>query len=80
MIESQLSFAAQQGDDSLIPFQAPPEYVKRWEAANIAALKHELQPDKSIKLGAKATIVTFSKQDLKAARHQKFQPVQPALA
>lgn len=80
MIQAQISFAAQKADDSLIPFQAPSAYLKRWETANLAALKHELQADKSLQLGAKATIVTFTKQDLKTARSRKFLPVQPALA
>jgi hypothetical protein len=80
MMEAQISFAAQKGDNTLIPFPAPAEYFKRWETANLAALKKEFRADKSIKLDAKATVVTFSKQDLKAARGRKFLPVQPVLA
>lgn len=80
MIEAQISFAAQQGDDSLIHFPAPADYVKRWEAAQAAALKRDLFADKSVKLSAKAIVVTFTKQDmLKAVRGRKFSPVKPAL-
>ncbi len=80
MILAQISFAAQKGDNSLIPFSAPAEYFKRWEAANLAALKQELFADKPVKLAAKATVVAFTRQDVKAARNQKFSLLEPALA
>jgi len=80
MILAQISFAAQKGDNSLIPFCAPAEYYARWEAANLAALKQELFSDKPVQLDAKATVVTFTKQSVKTARNQKFSPLAPALA
>ncbi len=81
MIEAQISFAAQQGDDSLIHFPAPQEFVTRWETAHAAALKREIFPDKSVKLSTKAVVVTFTRQDvLKAIRSRRFSPVDSALA
>lgn len=79
MILAQISFAAQKSDDSLIPFRAPAEYFERWDAANLVALKNGILSDKPVKIGAKAVVVTFTQQDVKAARNRKFS-LAPALA
>jgi hypothetical protein len=80
MILAQISFAAQKGDDGLIPFRAPAEYFERWDVANLAALKQGILTDKPVKLDAKAVVVTFTQQDVKAARARKFSPLDLALA
>lgn len=67
-VEAQISFASQMNDRSLIMFQAEEEYIRRWEEANRKVLGDEIFGDKSMKLQARACMLSFTRGELKALR------------
>lgn len=67
LVVCQLIFAHQKADDSLLLFPAPKEFFNRWEAARVAALKKEVMGDKSIKLEAKAIVISIPGEKLKSS-------------
>ena len=69
-VEAQISFANQIGDDLLL-FPAEQEYFKRWEDAQKKALRMEILGDRSIKLEAKAAVISLTEGDLKALRKRR---------
>ena len=71
-IEAQISFAHQTNDASLINFPAEPEFFKRWEEAQKKALRSEILGDKSVKLAARAQVISFTAAELKALRTRRF--------
>jgi hypothetical protein len=82
LIESQVTFARQQNDDSLLNFPAPKEFFDRWETAHAAALKKQVFPDKVVKLKMTARIISMDEaveRKTKSTRHQ-FAPVEPSCA
>ena len=64
MIQAQIQFARQKGNDSAILFPAPQDFFQRWEAAHSASLKQQVLGDKSGTLSVKAVIISFSKEEL----------------
>src|SRR6266705_5282156 len=68
----QISFAHQQGDDSLVNFPASRDLFDRWETAHAAALKSQILPDKSVKMNTKAVFIRFSKSELSHIIRRKF--------
>ena len=71
-IEAQISFAHQMSDASLIGFPAEPLHFKRWEVSQRKALQSEILGDKSVKLEARAVVITFTPAELKVLRSRKF--------
>jgi hypothetical protein len=71
-VESQISFARQMNDNSLIPFPADAEYFKRWDAAQRAVLESVVHGDKSLKLAAKAVVISLKPSDLKSVKAREF--------
>ena len=79
-VEAQISFAHQMGDASLIGFPAEAQYFKRWEEAQRKMLQTEILGDKSVKLEARAVVITFTRAELKVLRSRKFRPKEPVCA
>ena len=71
-VEAQISFAHQMNDPKLISFPAEAEYFKRWEDAQRKALRSEILGDKSVKLAARALVISFTAAELKALRNRRF--------
>lgn len=71
-IEAQISFAHQTSDASLINFPAEPEFFKRCEVAQKKAMRCEILGDKSVKLAARAQVISFTSAELKALRTRRF--------
>lgn len=71
-VEAQISFAHQMNDASLIYFPAEADYFKRWEDAQKKAFRAEIAGDKSVKLAAKALVISFTAAELKALRARRF--------
>src|SRR5438046_2411987 len=74
LIECQISFAAQQGDDNLLLFPAPREYFERWETAHAAALREQVLGDKSVKVKAKAICISFTKGEIRQLIRRRLTP------
>ena len=72
-VEAQISFARQMNDEGLISFPAEKSYFDRWEEAQMKAMRMEVLEEKSVRLQAIATFITFSKEELKALREKQFQ-------
>ena len=79
-VEAQLAFAHQMRDASLIGFPAEAQYFKRWDDAQRKALQSEILSDKSVKLEARAVIITFTPAELKVLRSRKFRQKEPVCA
>lgn len=75
-IESQISFAHQMNDPGMIQFPADQSYFKRWEDAQIKALRHEILEDKPMRLESRAAIISFNEGELKSLREKRFQKTQ----
>lgn len=71
LIESQLTFARQQDDDSLLLFPAEKRFFARWEAAHKAALKNQVFSDKPVKMEVKAVCIALD-DTLKRLPRSKF--------
>ena len=71
-VEAQISFAHQMNDAGLIGFSAEVEYFKRWEEAQKKALRAEILGDKSVKVTARAFMISFTLAELKALRTRRF--------
>jgi predicted RNase H-like HicB family nuclease len=71
-VEAQISFAHQTNDASLINFPAEPEFFKRWEEAQKKAMRSEILGDKSVKLAARAQVISFTAAELKVLRTRRF--------
>ena len=71
-IEAQLSFAHQMNDASLIGFPAKGDFFKRWDDAQQKALRSEILGDRSVKLEARAVVITFTPSELRVLRSRKF--------
>ena len=67
-IESQISFAIQMKDDSLLNFPSDPEYLERWEEAHRKTLHSFIMGDKSAKIAGRGAFISFTRNDLKALR------------
>ena len=72
LVECQISFARQMNDNTLISFPSGREFFKRWEEAQRAALESVVRGDKSIKLAAKAVVVSFMSSELKPVKSREF--------
>ena len=72
-VEAQISFARQMNDESLINFPAEKIYFDRWEEAQMKAMKMEVLEEKSVRLQAVATFISFSKEELATLRQKQFQ-------
>ena len=72
-MEAQFSFAAYKGHPESIFFPAPPEIVKRWEAAQVSSLKKAISGDKEAasKMKVKAAVVIFSKEQIAQLKAKK---------
>ncbi|MSU56763.1 MAG: hypothetical protein EXS35_01025 [Pedosphaera sp.] len=70
--EAQISFAHQMNDAGLISFPAEAEYFKRWDDAQKKALRAEILGDRSVKLAARAYVISFTTAELKALRTRRF--------
>ena len=79
-IEAQISFAHQMSDASLIGFPAESQHFKRWEVSQRKALQSEILGDKSVKLEARAVVITFTPSELKVLRSRKFRQKQSTCA
>ena len=75
-VEAQISFAHQMNDASMIQFPSDKSYFKRWEEAQTKALRHEILEDKPLTLEAKASVISFTDEELKALRAKRFEPAQ----
>jgi hypothetical protein len=83
LIHSQISFARQMKDDSLIIFPSERQYLDRWEKAHNAALKSGLlgDDDTSVHLDFKAVTVRLDLSKLKQQKAKRFVQVrQQAIA
>ena len=60
-------------DENLINFPAEKTYFNRWEEAQMKAMKMELLEEKSVKLQAVATFISFSQEELAVLRQKQFQ-------
>ena len=72
-VEAQISFARKMNDENLINFPAEKTYFNRWEEAQMKAMKMELLEEKSVKLQAVATFISFSQEELAVLRQKQFQ-------
>jgi thiamine monophosphate kinase len=54
LIENQISYAIEKGEDHLMPFAAPKEYFNEWEKAHAAALKGLIEQGKCAEIHIKA--------------------------
>lgn len=71
-VEAQISFAHQMSDPSLISFPAEATYFNRWENAQKKALRAEVLGDKSVKVTARAFMISFTTAELKTLRTRRF--------
>ena len=79
-VGAQLSFAHQMRDDSLLPFPAEQEYFRRWEEAQSKALRSGIVGDKSVKLEARAAVISLTASELKVIRKRRFKQTASACA
>lgn len=69
---AQISFAHQKEDESLLLFRAGEEFFERWEEAQRSALRRGISDDAAIELKAIAEMISFTKEELKGLRGQRF--------
>jgi hypothetical protein len=79
-VEAQISFAHQMKDPGLIGFPADAEYFTRWEDAQRKVLHSQVLGDKSVKLEAKAVVITITPNEIKALRSRTFSKSEPVCA
>lgn len=72
-VESQISFAHQMRDSSLIGFPAEREFFDRWDESQRQILQGQILGDKSIKLKAKAIVISIKKEEIRALQSRSFQ-------
>jgi len=72
LIDSQISFAREQNDDSLLLFPAPKELFERWEKAHLETLRSKVFGDKCQRLDVKAVAISLDRLDRRSRR--RFQP------
>lgn len=71
-VEAQISFAHQMNDTGLLLFESEKEYFIRWEDAHRKALSSQILGDKSVKMAAKAIVITFTKEEIRALKSHQF--------
>lgn len=79
-VEAQISFAHQMNDARLIGFPAEAEFFSRWEDAQRKAIRAEILGDKSVKLAARARVISFTAAELRALRQRRFKQADLACA
>lgn len=67
-LAAQMAFASQTNRPEMVYHPAPKEYFERWEAANEAAVVGCISEERRTKLETKATFVTFSEEEIRAAK------------
>ena len=67
-IESQVSFAFQNGDPSLIQFRVPQDYFERWDDLQKLAWRGMVLEDKSVKLEGAAMLISFTESEMQSLR------------
>jgi hypothetical protein len=71
-VEAQISFAHQMRDSSLIGFPAEKEFFDRWDESQRQILQGQILGDKSLKLKAKAIVISITKDEIKALQSRSF--------
>jgi hypothetical protein len=71
-VEAQISFAHQMRDSSLIGFPAEKEFFDRWDESQRQIIQGQILGDKSIKLKAKAIVLSITREEIKSLQSQPF--------